>query len=137
MTPELTALALSALLVLIQLGWMAVRANVELGSGYFLSPRDTPMPKKPSDGTMRLERAYKNHLEAFLPFAAAVAVVTLAHAESAFTVTCAFTYLAARVLYVPAYRFGWVPWRSVFFGLAYVATIAMLVAALLSKSPLS
>lgn len=135
MTPELTALALAGLLLIIQLGWMAVRANLELGSKYFLSARDTPMPKAPSTGTQRLKRAYDNHLEALLPFAIAAVVVTLAGAGTGLTAACAWLYLAARVLYVPAYLYGWVPWRSVFFGLALLATGLMLVAALLGSPP--
>ncbi|PWR01365.1 hypothetical protein DKT77_17535 [Meridianimarinicoccus roseus] len=131
MTPELTVLALSALLLLIQLGWMAVRANLECGSGYFLSPRDRPPNKMPGTGTMRLKRAYENHIEGLLPFAAAVTVVTLADTGGALTAACAWAYLAARVLYVPAYFLGWAPWRSVFFAVGYLATGLMLIAALL------
>jgi len=131
MTPELTALALSALLLLIQLAIMAVRANLEIGPGYFLSPRDTPPPKTPNAGTMRLKRAYDNHIEGLLPFAVAVAVVSLAEANSALTAGCAWVYLAARIAFVPAYFYGLVPWRSVLFGLGYLATALMLMAALL------
>lgn len=131
MTPELTALALAALLLLAQLGWMAVRANLEVGSGYFLSPRDAPPTRLPSPGTMRLKRAYENHLEALPPFAVAVLTVTLADAASPLTATCAWLYLAARTLYVPAYLLGWVPWRSVFFGAGYAMSILMILAAFL------
>lgn len=131
MTPELTALTLAALLLMAQLGWMAVRANLEVGSSYFLSPRDTPPAEIPSPGTMRLKRAYENHLEALPPFAVAVLVVTLADAASGVTAACAWAYLLARVLYVPAYLFGWVPWRSVIFGVGYLASGLMLLVALL------
>ena len=41
LTPDLTALILAALLWAAQLAHMAVRANLEIGSRYFLSPRDT------------------------------------------------------------------------------------------------
>lgn len=131
MTPELTALALSALLLLVQLALLSVRANLDIGPGYFLSPRDTPPPAPLSPLTLRLKRAYENHIEGLLPFAAAVAVVTLADASSALTVACGWAYLAARVAFVPAYAFGWVPWRTVFFAAGYVATGVMLIAALL------
>ncbi|MCB1313140.1 MAG: MAPEG family protein [Sedimentitalea sp.] len=131
MTPELTALALAALLLVVQLGWMALRANLEVGSRYFLSPRDEAPTRIPSPGTLRLKRAYENHLEALLPFAIAALVIALSGQSSAVTAACAWLYLAARVLYVPAYLFGWVPWRSAIFGLGYFATAAMLGAALL------
>ncbi|MBC7158109.1 MAG: MAPEG family protein [Rhodobacteraceae bacterium] len=130
MTPELTALALAALLLLAQLGWMALRANLEVGSRYFLSPRDAPPTQLPSPGTMRLKRAYENHLEALPPFAVAVLVVTLSDAASPFTAACAWGYLAARALYAPAYLLGWVPWRSILFGIGYATSILMILAAL-------
>ena len=39
-------------------------------------------------------------------------------------------YLAARVLYIPAYAFGWAPWRSYLWALGLLATVIMLMAAL-------
>ncbi len=131
MTPELTALTLAALLLVVQLGWMAIRANLEVGSRYFLSPRDEAPTRMPSQGTLRLKRAYENHFEALLLFAIAALLIALTGQSSAVTAACAWLYLAARVLYVPAYLFGWVPWRSAIFGLGYFATAAMLGAALL------
>ncbi len=130
MTPELTALALAALLVMAQLAWVAVRANLEIGSKWFASPRDEPMPGEFSRGTARLKRAYANHLEAIVPFAAAVLVVAVSGQSTALTAACAWIYLAARVLYVPAYLYGWAPGRSIVYGIGYVATGLMLVAAL-------
>ena len=40
-------------------------------------------------------------------------------------------YGAARVLYIPAYYFGWVPWRSLIWAVGFLATTLMLLAALL------
>ena len=64
-------------------------------------------------------------------FSIACVVVTLAGQSSLFTTVCAFAYLGARVLYIPAYAFGWVPWRSLIWAVGYLATAAMLVAALI------
>jgi uncharacterized MAPEG superfamily protein len=44
----------------------------------------------------------------------------------------AWAYLAARILYVPAYAMGLVPWRSVVWFVGFGATVAMILAALLS-----
>jgi uncharacterized MAPEG superfamily protein len=136
MTTELTALALAALLQAVQLMLYAVPANLELGTGKTLGPRDPrrldkPLMEQVSIRTGRLARAYANHNEALLLFAVAVTVVTLADAGSGFTAAMASTYLAARLLYIPAYAFGWVPWRSVFFGLGWIATLLMILAALM------
>lgn len=136
MTPELTALTLAALLQVIQIALMAVPANLELGQGKTLSPRDRDrlggdLQDQVSKRTARLYRAMNNHFEGLILFSIACVVVTLTEASSPVTAVCAFAYLGARVLYIPAYAFGWVPWRSFIWAAGYLATAAMLVAALL------
>ncbi|MEL7214249.1 MAG: MAPEG family protein [Pseudomonadota bacterium] len=136
MTPELTVLALAGLLQMVQFVLMAVPANLELGVGKTMSPRDADRMKKPmveqlSTRTARLHRALSNHFEALILFTLAVIVVTLSDSGTGFTAACAWTYLAARILYIPAYAFGWVPWRSVFFAVGWLASGAMIVAALI------
>ena len=136
MTPELTALALAGLLQVVQYVLMAVPANLELGPGKTLSPRDPDRMGKPlidqvSPRTGRLIRALNNHFEGLILFTLAVVVVTLGQQSSPLTAACAWTYLAARVLYVPAYAFGLTPWRSLIWAAGFLATVTMLVAALL------
>lgn len=128
MTPELTALALAALLQFFQIGLAGWFMNRDAGVEYNASPRDvTP---EFSVLTGRLRRAVANHFEALALFTIAVVVVTLSGTASEITATCAWLYLAARVLYVPAYAFGWTPWRSVIFGIGAAATLIMILAAL-------
>ena len=71
-----------------------------------------------------------NHFEALILFTLAVVVVTLLEQSTPFTTACAWVYLVARVLYVPAYAFGWVPWRSVIWIVGLAATALMILAAL-------
>ena len=130
MTPELTTLALAALLQAVQFLLFAVPANMELGTGYTSSARDRPPSRPLSDRTGRLQRALNNHFEGLILFTIAVTVVTLGGQSTGFTAACAWTYLAARVLYIPAYAFGWRPWRSAIWGVGFFATMAMIVAAL-------
>lgn len=130
MTPELTALALAGLLQAVQLNLFAVPANLELGTGYTSSPRDTPPSRPLSILTGRLQRAMNNHFEGLILFTIAVVVVTLGNQSTALTQYAAWTYLAARVLYVPAYAFGWRPWRSAIWGIGFLATLTMILAAL-------
>ena len=59
-----------------------------------------------------------------------VALVVWADASSPLTAACAWTYLAARVLYIPAYAFGWVPWRSVLWAIGLLSTVILICAAL-------
>jgi uncharacterized MAPEG superfamily protein len=132
-TPELLVLALAGLLQAVQYALMSVPATLELGPGRALGPRDdaADLQSRLSPRTARLYRALDNHFEALVLFTLAVVVVTLSGAASPRTAACAWTYLAARVLYVPGYLYGWNPGRSILYGIAYLATGLMAVAALL------
>jgi uncharacterized MAPEG superfamily protein len=131
MTPELTALALAGLLQALQFTVFAVPANLELGTGYTSSPRDRPPSRQMSTLTGRLQRALNNHFEGLILFTLAVVVVTLGNQSTPITQYAAWTYLGARVLYVPAYALGWRPWRSAIWGVGFFATITMLIASLI------
>ena len=130
MTPELTALTLAGLLQMVQFILFAVPANLELGTRYTSGPRDRAPEHPLSTRTARLQRALNNHFEALILFTLAVVVVTLSGQSSAVTQTAAWAFLGARILYVPAYAFGWRPWRSAIWGVGWFATLTMLVAAL-------
>jgi uncharacterized MAPEG superfamily protein len=130
MTPELATLALAALLQAVQFALFAVPANMELGTGYTSSARDRAPSRQLSERTARLQRAMNNHFEGLILFTIAVVVVTLGQQSSGVTQTAAWVYLAARVLYIPAYALGWQPWRSAIWGMGFFATLAMIVAAL-------
>ncbi|MBD3765093.1 MAG: MAPEG family protein [Rhodobacterales bacterium] len=131
MTPELTALALAGLLQAVQLVLFAVPANRDVGSDYAAGPRDSAPPRPLSPRTGRLQRAMNNHFEALILFTLAVTVVTLSGQAGAFTATCAWVYLGARVLYIPAYALGLTPGRSIVWGVGFLATIAMILSALI------
>ncbi|TGD43496.1 MAPEG family protein [Pseudotabrizicola sediminis] len=130
MTPELTVLALAGLLQAVQFLFFAVPANMELGTGYTSSARDKPPSRQLSTRTARMQRALNNHFEGLILFTLAVVVVTLGQQSTPVTQTAAWVYLAARVLYIPAYALGLRPWRSVVWGIGFAATITMIVAAL-------
>jgi uncharacterized MAPEG superfamily protein len=131
MTPELTVLALAGLLQAAQFTLFAIPANRELGVGYTSSPRDRPPSRQISTLTGRLQRAMNNHFEGLILFTLAVVVVTLGNQSTPVTQYAAWTYLGARVLYIPAYALGWRPWRSAIWGVGFLATLTMIVAALL------
>ncbi len=131
MTPELTVLALAGLLQGIQFVLMSVPANIELGPKVTTSPRDPqrlgqPLEQMVSVKTGRLFRALNNHFEALILFTIAVVVVTLGDKSTGLSAACAWTYLAARVLYIPAYYFGWRPWRSYIWMVGFLATMVMI-----------
>lgn len=131
MTPELTTLALAGLLQAVQYALFAIPANMQLGTGYTSSPRDRPPSRQLSLTTARMQRALNNHFEGLILFTLAVVVVTLGNQSSAVTQYAAYTYLAARVLYIPAYYFGLRPWRSVVWAVGFCATLTMIAVTLI------
>ncbi|GLS88105.1 membrane protein [Cypionkella aquatica] len=131
MTPELTTLALVGLLQAVQFVLFAIPANLQLGTGYTSSPRDRPPSRQLSVVAARMQRALNNHFEGLILFTLAVVVVTLGNQSSSVTQYAAYAYLAARVLYIPAYAFGLRPWRSAIWAVGFFATVTMIVAALI------
>ncbi|WP_109467717.1 MAPEG family protein [Albibacillus kandeliae] len=128
MTPELVALAIVALEHVVLVGWSQSLLNRDVGGKANASPRDVPLDMSVMTG--RLRRALANHTENFPFFIGAVVCVVLSGSASGFTAACALLYAAARALYIPAYAYGWAPWRSVIYMVGLVATIAMYIAAL-------
>ena len=127
MTPELTALAVAALVQFASLGVFGYFVRSQGNLGYQTGNRDTPPPH--TGKAARAQRAMANHTENLILFAIAVLVVTLADQGTAFTATCAWLYVLARILYVPAYVFGLGPLRGAIWGLGWVATLLMILAA--------
>ena len=128
MTPELTVLALAGLLQAIQFAAFSITANLQVGPKVAMGPRDNVPTLKGTAG--RLQRALNNHFEGLILFTLAVVVVTLGGQSSGVTASCAWIFLAARILYVPAYVLGWVPWRSAIWAVGFAATMLMILAAL-------
>ncbi|MGJ8618655.1 MAG: MAPEG family protein [Sulfitobacter sp.] len=131
MTPELTALTLAALLQVVQFFLYAIPANREIGPGYTMSARDRDPSRPLSERTARLGRAFDNHFEGLLLFTIAVGVIQMSEQNSGFTALCAWTYLIARIAYVPAYALGLRPHRSLIWSVSFLATLLMLIAALI------
>lgn len=131
MTPELTVLTLAALLQAVQFVLYAVPANRELGPGYTMSARDREPSSSLSNRTARLGRALDNHFEGLILFGIAVGVIQMSGQSSAVTATCAWVYLVARIAYVPAYAFGMRPGRSLIWAVGFLATLTMLITALI------
>ena len=135
MTPELTALTLAALLQVAQFYLMAIPTNLELSPGKTLSPRDEDrlggdIRTQVSNRTARLIRAWDNHFESLALFTIACLAITLSDQSTPLTAAYAYAYVAARTLYIPAYYFGLVPWRSLIWFTGFLATTLMLLAAL-------
>lgn len=136
MTPELTVLTYAGLLQAAQFALMAIPANLELGPGKTMSARDADRMHKPlvdqmSTKTARLYRALNNHFEGLILFTLAVVVISLADKGTGLSAICAWAYLGARILYIPAYYFGLAPWRSLIWFVGFSSTMLMLLSALI------
>ncbi len=129
MTTELKVLALAALLQCGQYLIYVVVANRQVGLRYSLSARDTPVQLTAMAG--RSQRALNNHFEGLILFTIAVLTVYLSDKTSGLTGNLAWTYLFARILYIPAYLFGLNPWRTIIWTVGWCATALMLVVAVL------
>lgn len=124
MTPELAALAATALIHVIAVGWSQKELTKDVGKKGNVGPRDGNLDL--STRTSRLRRALSNHTENIGPFIIAVVLVELTDSNSLITAIAAWVFVAARALYLPAYAFGWVPWRSYLYLVGLIATCAMI-----------
>ena len=127
MPVELKVLGYAGLLQLGQFIAMAIPVNLQLGVAYTGGNRDEQKQATGIPG--RLKRALDNHFEGLILFTIAVLVVVLGNAGSELTEKCAWAYLWARILYVPAYASGVYLVRSLIWSVGFVATAVMLVAA--------
>jgi len=138
MTPELLVLALVSIVQLVQYIFLIVAANLELGMGKTLSPRDRDrlggsLEDLVTAKTGRLFRTLNNNFEALILFTIAVVVVHLSGQSNMLTHTCAWVFFVSRLLYGPAYFFGWVPWRTYLFLAGFIATFVMIIGTLLTN----
>jgi len=127
MTTELTYLALTLILALVQVFLPAGARTVEFGSKWNAGPRDeTPAAKKPLTG--RLERAQANLFETLPLFIGAVLIAHVAGQNGFLTLWGAALYFWARVVYVPLYALG-VPYvRSLVWTVSFAGLVMILAA---------
>jgi uncharacterized MAPEG superfamily protein len=104
MTGDLWALAAAMLLATLQLTLSSVLTLRQLGGAWVAGSRDEPREVTGVSG--RFVRAYRNLLEIFPQFVAALFLVHAAHAAGSLSVIGAWMFVIARLLYVPAYAFA-------------------------------
>lgn len=131
MTFELTLLAWTLVLALVQVFLPAMARNRETGLRYNTGPRDDPGPE-PGVLTGRLRRAQANLFETLPLFAIAILIAHVAGRNGPLTHWGAVLYLSARVLFVPLYALGLPWWRSLAWGVSLVGLLMVLAALLLN-----
>lgn len=127
MSFEVSILAAATLWGFVQLVMAAQAANVQYGLRWAASPRDEEMPPlQPIPG--RIARNFRNYMETYPFFAAAILLAELAGAHGALTHWGAVAYLAGRVAYTGLYISGIPLVRSLFWNVAAFGMLAVLAA---------
>lgn len=129
MNLELRMLAWAIVLGIVQLLAAAAGATVRRGLKWNASARDgTPAPLE--GVAARLDRAFRNFLETFPFFAAAVLGVVAMQRAGSWSALAVQLYFWARVVYVPLYAAG-VPYLRSLVWVASMLGIAILIGIML------
>lgn len=127
MTPELAMLTAAVLWGFIQLVAAAQTANAQYGLKWAASPRDEDMPPlRPLPG--RINRNFRNYMETFPFFAAAVLIAEATETHDALTYWGSVAYLGGRIVYTLLYVTGVPLIRSLFWNIAAFGMLAVLIA---------
>ncbi len=134
MTTELTYLAWTLVLAVVQILWADMARTGQYGLKWNTGARDEDMPPlKPMVG--RLLRAQANLYETLPLFAAAVLIATVAHKDgSALTLWGCRIYVWGRVIYLPLYAFGVRNLRSLVWVVSSIGLLLVIAAVLLPSS---
>ena len=126
MRVELQMLALSSALGLGQIVLSSQAASIRYGYRWAASARDQAMP--PLSGVAaRLERAFRNFMETFPLFAAAVLIASVIDRHSWMTVWGAQLYFWGRLAYLPLYAIGVPLVRSMAWNVATIGIVFILL----------
>ncbi|QXQ06329.1 MAPEG family protein [Sphingosinicellaceae bacterium] len=129
MTTELTLLAWTLVLALVQILAFDVARTAQYGTRWNTGARDADMPPL-SPVAERLRRAQNNLFETLPLFIAAVLILHVAGIHTARTLLACELYFWARVVYVPLYALG-VPWlRSLVWVVSFAGLVMLLFAIL-------
>jgi uncharacterized MAPEG superfamily protein len=132
MTTELTLLAWTLVLALVQISLPGMLRTQETGTDYNVGPRDEPGPPK-RHITGRMQRAQANLFETLPLFIAAVLIAHVGDRDGTLTLWGCWMYLIARIIYVPLYAFG-IPVARTLVWLVGTAGLVMVLVAILKSA---
>ncbi len=130
MTTELTLLAWTLVLALVQILLPSTLRTQETGAKYNVSARDGAAPP-PRPVTARLQRAQANLFETLPLFAAAVLIAHVSDTHGTLTLWGSWLYLLARIVYVPLYAAG-IPVLRTLVWMVSMAGLVLILFALLA-----
>src|SRR5437868_6082037 len=131
LTTEFTMLGLAIVLGLFQLLIAARVGNSQRGIAWNVGPRDQPSPPV-SAVAARLERAYRNFMETFPFFAAAILAANATNRFGVLTLIGSQVYLIARIVYVPLYGFGVPVFRTLTWLVSLIGLLLVIAALFVS-----
>jgi len=127
MSFELIALAAATFWGFLQLVAAAQAVNAQYGLRWAASPRDVEMPPlEPIPG--RINRNFRNYMETFPFFAAAILVAQAAGVHNELTHWGSIAYIGGRIAYTALYISGIPLVRSLFWNIAAFGMLAVLAA---------
>lgn len=124
MTPELTYLVFSVVLLIAHVLLQATFSDLSKGIGWALGPQDEKRDQNVIAG--RIERALHNYLQTYPAFVALALALQVTGLATPLTATGAALYFWARVAYIPAYASGIPLVRSIAW-FASLAGLAMML----------
>ena len=127
LSTELKMLFYSAIFGIIQLLIAASLATSQRGVKWNLSPRDEKQPEL-TGVAGRMDRAFKNFMETFPFFIAAILIVQITQMQSSASTYGAMIYFWARLVYVPLYAAGIPVVRTLVWSLAFIGIIMVMTA---------
>lgn len=126
---ELQILSWAIILGLVQLFAAAHLSTKQRGIKWNMSARDQ-QPQELTGAAGRLDRAFKNFLETFVFFAAAILIVEARRKNSDISLYGAAIYFFARLVYVPLYAAGIPKMRSIVWFISIIGLFMVLSQAL-------
>jgi uncharacterized MAPEG superfamily protein len=128
LTSELSILLTYGLIVVLLLGLKLTGMMTQLDMGYLLSSRDQTRTLEGMLG--RTDRALDNSVIALVLFAIPILVMGLRDTYTGQSLLAAQVFLAARIVYIPAYIFGIIGLRTGVWLIGFLATLLLYFLAL-------
>jgi len=120
-------LVIAVILGMVHLGIAAQMAQKYRTPAWGFGPRDTPM--EPQGVAARMQRGYRNFMETFPLFAAALIAVVIQSKSGTLSHWGAALYVVARIVYVPLYAMG-IPYiRTLAWVVSVIGIVLLIIAA--------
>ena len=122
---ELKMLLYSVILGIVQLLTASLLSTLQRGVKWNISSRDQKAPEL-TGVAARMDRAFKNFMETFPFFVAAILMVQLTQMQSSNSMLGAQLYFWARLLYIPIYAAGITMVRTLVWAVSFIGLMMVL-----------